>query len=157
MGAVRGKDFKLYRNTDDPYDNTPTWSEVKNVRDLARNLDKDLADASNRGSDFHMQLATLKTLEVDFQMVTDDDDEDYAAFEEAFFDDSNVELLLLNGPIGTAGSSGIRLMAQVSGFGSNENLTDVGLTDVKVVPGYAPDNLPRRVHVVTPGSVEDVA
>jgi hypothetical protein len=37
----------------------------------------------------------------------------------------------------------------------NEALEDVGLTDVSIVPGYTPDNLPRRVHVVTPGSVVD--
>ena len=77
--VVRGKDFKMYRNTDDPYDNAPTWSEVVNIKDLTRNREKDLADASIRGSTYHLQVATLKTLTVDFQMVYAPDDIDLIA------------------------------------------------------------------------------
>jgi len=43
MSVTRGKDFKLYRNTDSPYDNSPTWSLVTNVRDLTRNVEKAMA------------------------------------------------------------------------------------------------------------------
>lgn len=151
--VVRGKDFKLYRNTDDPYDNTPTWGLVENVRDLTRNREKDLADASIRGSSYHLQVATLKTLTVDFQMVYAPNDLDVIAFEEAYETDGDVEVLILDGPIDTAGSKGIRFQAQVSKFTVNEALTDVGLIDVTLTPGYTPDNLPRRVHVASPGSV----
>jgi hypothetical protein len=157
MGAVRGKDFKLYFNSDVPYDNSPTWVEDKNVRDVTRNLEKDLADASVRGSSFHMQLATLKTLSLDFQKVYDESDAAYIRYEQAFFDDSNVEFLVLDGDIGVAGSKGIRFLGQISKFGNNEALTDVGLTDVSVVPAYTLTDLPRRVSVVTPGTVTDVA
>jgi hypothetical protein len=156
MSVVRGKDFKMYRNTDDPYDDSPTWSEVVNVRDLTRNREKDLADASIRGSTYHLQVATLKTLTVDFQMVYAPDDVDIIAFEQAYEDDSDVEILCLDGSIDVADSKGIRFMAQVSKFTTNEALGDVGLVDVTLTPGYTPLNLPRRVHVVTPGSVVDL-
>ena len=53
------------------------------------------------------------------------------------------------------GSKGIRFMGEVSNFTTNEALEDVGLVDVTLVVGYAPDNLPRRVEVATPGSVQD--
>lgn len=153
MSVVRGKDFKLYRNTDDPYDNSPTWSEVTNVRDLKRNREKDLADASIRGSTYHLQVATLKQLTVDFQMVYDPSDTHLTALEAAYENDTDVEVLVLDGSISTVGSKGIRFMAQVSNFTTNEALGDVGLVDITLTPGYTPLNLPRRVNVASPGSV----
>jgi len=136
MAVVRGKDFKLYRNSDDPYDNSPTWNLVENVRDLTRNLEKALADASIRGSEFRQQVGTLKDLSLDFQMVYDPTDTDLIAYEAAFYSDDNVETLILDGPIDTAGSKGIRFMAQITSFSVNEALVDVGLVDVKIVVGY---------------------
>lgn len=155
MGATRGRDFKLYRNTDDPYDSSPTWREVTDVRDLTRGLEKTMADASIRGSEYKLQVSVQKDLSVDFQMVYDPDDVDVQAFEDAFHEDTDVELLFLDGPIDTVGSKGLRGMFQVSKFTGNEALTDVGLNDVTVVPAYFPTNLPRRVHVASPGSVVD--
>jgi hypothetical protein len=155
MAVVRGKDFKLYRNTDSPYDNSPTWSLVTNVRDLTRNLEKDLADASVRGSSFRLQVATMKSFSIDFQMVYDGADTDVQAFEAAYINDTDIEMLVLDGPIGTAGSKGLRFQGQVSKFTVNEALGDVGLIDVSIAPGYTPTNLPRRVSVVTPGTVTD--
>lgn len=155
MAVVRGKDFKLYRNTDTPYDNDPTWAEVTNVRDLTRNREKALADASTRASSYRQQVPTLKDLSLDFQMVYDPDDTHLIAFEDAYEADELIELLILDGPISTVGSKGIRFMGEVSNFTTNEALEDVGLVDVTLVVGYAPDNLPRRVEVATPGSVQD--
>jgi hypothetical protein len=153
MAVTRGKDFKLYRNTDEPYDSSPTWSEVTNVRDLTRSLEPALADASIRGSDFRLQVPTLKDFTIEFQMVYDPDDTHYDAMEDAFFNNDLQEFVILDGSINTAGSKGLRFQGYLSNFSVNEALEDVGLTDVSIVPGYTPDNLPRRVHVVTPGSV----
>jgi len=144
MPITRGKDFKLYRNTDSPYDNSPTWSLVTNVRDLTRNLDSNLADASTRASTFQMQVSTLKTLSIDFQMVYDGG-ADLLAFEEAYFTNANIELAILDDVIATTGARGIRSMFQVSKFTVNEAMGDVGLVDVTVVPAYYPTNQPRRV------------
>jgi hypothetical protein len=155
MAVVRGKDFKLYRNSDSPYDNSPTWVLVDNVKDLTRTVEKALADASVRGSSFRQQVGTMKDLSLEFQMVYDPTDAALTAFEGAFYSDANVEMLVLDGLIATAGSKGLRFMAQVTNFSVNEALEDVGLVDVTLVPGYDSANLPRRVSVVTPGSVTD--
>lgn len=155
MSAVRGKDFKLYYNSDTPYDNTPTWVEVTNVRDLTVNLEKALADASTRGSTFRQQVGTLKDLSVDFQMVHDPSDTARTAFEGAFYSDADVELLVLDGSIATVGSAGIRFLAQVSKFTENQALEDVGLDDVTVVPTYSSTDPPRRVHVAVANAVID--
>lgn len=159
MPAVRGKDFKFYRNTDNPYDNSPTWSLVPNLKDVTSNVEADLADASIRGSEFHLQVTTLKTLSIDSQMVYDNTDTDVIAFETAFYgttpDTRNVEILILDGLISVVGSRGIRFMAQLSKFTVNQALGDVGLVDITFVPGYAPLDAPRRVSVASPGSVTD--
>lgn len=144
MSVTRGKDFKLYRNTDNPYDNSPTWSLVENVKDVTRNLESNLADASTRASSFQMQVATLKTLSVDFQMVYDNG-ADVTAFETAFYTNANIELAFLDDLISVSGAKGLRSMFQVSKFNINEALEDVGLVDVTVAPAYYPTNIPRRV------------
>jgi hypothetical protein len=154
MPVTRGKDFVLYYNTGESYV-TPTWVEVKNVRDLTRNLESALADASVRGSVFRLQVPTLKDFSLEFQMVYDPEDDAFNDFEDAYFEDEEVEFLVLDGPIGTEGSRGIRFEGLISNFTNNEALEDVGLTDVTVVPGYVPENPPRRVSVVTAGTVTD--
>jgi hypothetical protein len=151
MAVVRGKDFFLYRNSATP--GTPTWVEIENVRDVTRTLEKSLADASVRGSSYRLQVGTLKDLSVEFQMVYDDEDVDVDALEDAFQDDSNIEFLTLDGPIGTVGSKGLRFMGQVTNFSVNEALEDVGLIDVTLVPGFDSANLPRRVNVAVAGAV----
>ena len=156
MSAVRGKDFKLYRNSDSPYDNSPTWVEMDNAKDVTRTLEKALADASTRASTFRQQVSTLLDLTIAWQMVYNDTDTHLQAFEDAFYDETPVEMLALDGSINTAGSRGIRFMAQISKFTINEALEDVGTVDIEVVPAYYPTNLPRRVEVNTPGSVDDV-
>jgi hypothetical protein len=153
-GAVRGKDFKLYRNTSTT--TTPAWAEVVNVKDVTRNLEKALADASIRGTSFRQQVGTLKDLSIDFQMVYNNGDADLLAFEAAFYSDANIGVLCLDGPISTVGSAGIQFTSQVTKFGQAEALEDVGLVDVTLVPGYDPTNPPTRVTVSTAGTVTPV-
>lgn len=161
MGVRRGKDFFIYVNTDDPYDNSPTWSHFENVRDVTRNGQPALADASIRGSVHRLQVPTLIDTSLDLQSVYDPDDTILQLLEEKHYEPDItlklVEILDLDGDIDTVGSKGIRMHAYVSNFTVNEALEDVGLVDISFVPGYAPDNLPRRVVVETPGSVVDAS
>ena len=144
MYVTRGKDFKLYRNTDEPYDNSPSWSLVTNVRDLTRNVEKALADASTRAADVRQQVSTMIDVSIDFQMVYDGGS-DVTAFEDAFWESTDIELAFLDGLISVSGAKGLRGMFQVSKFTVNEALEDVGLVDVTVVPAYYPTNVARRV------------
>lgn len=144
MSAIRGKDFKLYRNTDDPYDISPTWSLVNNVKDLTRNVEKALADASTRVSSVRQQVSTMIDVSIDFQMVYDGG-ADVTAFEDAFWEETDIELAFLDALISVNGAKGLRGMFQVSKFTVNEALEDVGLVDVTVVPAYYPTNVARRV------------
>ena len=159
--VVRGKDFKFYRDTEayDPtgYFTSSVWSLVKNIKDVTRNLETALADASVRGSTYKQQVGTMKDLSIDTQMVYDAYDDDLQAFENAFHLSENVPICVLDGDIETVGSRGIMLVAQVSKFQGNEALEDVGLVDITFVPGYDPVNLPTRVVVNSPGVLTPVA
>lgn len=155
MPVTRGKDFKLYINTDTPYDSTPTWVEYTNVKDLTRKLEKALADASTRATSFRQQVGTLKDLSLDFQSVYDQSDVLYGQLQDRFFDDGDVECLILDGSIATIGSKGLRFLGQVTNFTTNEALEDVGLTDITIVPSYSQADPPRRVHVAVANAVVD--
>ena len=67
------------------------------------------------------------------------------AFEDAFWESTDIELAFLDGLISVSGAKGLRGMFQVSKFTVNEALEDVGLVDVTVVPAYYPTNVARRV------------
>lgn len=155
MGAVRGKDFKFYYDSNIPYISAAVWVELTDVKDVTRNLETALADASTRGSDFRQQIGTLKDLSIDFQMVYDGSDTGRQVFEDAYYLNQDIDVLFLDGSINTTGSKGIRFLCQVSKFGQSEGLEDVGMNDITIVPSYTQTDKPRRVHVATPGSVVD--
>jgi len=120
------------------------WSLVTNVRDLTRNVEKAMADASTRANNVRQQVSTMIDVSIDFQMVYDGG-ADVSAFEDAFWDETDIELAFLDALIATSGAAGLRGMFQVSKFSVNEALEDVGLVDVTVVPAYYPTNVARRV------------
>lgn len=156
MPVVRGKDFKLYVNTavsPAPDD----FLELSNVRDVTRNLTKALADASTRLSDYRAQVGTLKELSLDTQVVYSPDDELFQILQDAFDNDTNLDLLDLDGSIDTIGSKGLRFMGQVTNFTTNEALEDVGLVDITIVPGYDAANPPHGVEVAVAGAVVPTA
>ena len=153
MSYVRGKDFKLYVNTDSPYDNSPTWVENTNVKDLTRNLSAALADVSTRGTTYRLQDTTLLDLSIDWQAVYDAADTILSELETAFHTNGYVELLFLDGSIATTGSRGLRGMFKVSKFQGNEALEDEGLIDVSVVPAYYSGNMVRRVSITAPNTI----
>jgi hypothetical protein len=155
MPGTLGKDFKFYRNSDDPYDVSPTWVLVDNLKDVTRNGDLALADMSTRASNVRMQKGTLSDFSVDIQMVHDSTDANWLAFEAAYYRRLDVEILLLDGLVSVNGSRGVRFMAAVTKWTENEPLEDGGTTDITFTQSYFPTNVARRVQV-TGGAVVDV-
>jgi hypothetical protein len=153
MGVTRGKDFRLYADTGTT---TPTWTELTNVRDVTRNLEKALADASTRLSDYRQQVGTLKELSLDFQIVYDPDDELFQLLADHFDSDENLMLLDLDGSIDTIGTKGLQFDSQITKFGVSEALEDVGLVDVTAVVAYS-TFVPTHVAVSTAGTVTPAA
>jgi len=155
MGATRGKDFKLYYGKTIPPAAYPPLNtdlvELLDCRDVTRNNEKALADASIRGSKYRMQVGTLNEFSLDFQMVYDNADPGFKFLQDAYDNNSSIYILDVDGDVlttdtgATALLTGLQLMGQVTKFSVAEALEDVGLIDCTIVPAYDSVNLPGRV------------
>jgi hypothetical protein len=135
-----GLKAKLYRNTG-TY-SSPTWNEVKNVKDLTLALEKGEADVSTRGNGgWRALIGTLKSASIEFQMVWDTSDDDHTAFHEAFFEDEPIEFAIMDGPMvapsGDDASQGLRASCSIFNFSRNEELENAIMTDVSIKPTYS--------------------
>ena len=112
----------------------PDWTELTNVADVTLNMTADTADATTRANDgWKATVATLNDASVDFQMKNFSGDADLALIRDAFFDKDRVEMLVLDGPVTTTGSEGLRAHMRVTSFTRGEALTDVQTYDVTLV------------------------
>jgi hypothetical protein len=137
--TILGLEAKLYRNTGTYA--SPTWDEVKNVKDLSLGLEKSEADVSNRESGWEMIRGALKKATIEFQMIYDTADTDWTAFKNAFLNGTAVELAVMDGPIATAGSEGLRASFEVLKWSHSQNLEEALMTDISIKPTRA-DNPP---------------
>jgi hypothetical protein len=148
MAVKLGLDAKLFRNTGSYA--SPTWVEVKNVKDLTLTLQAGEADVTTRGNNgWRATVATLKDGTVDFEMVWDAGDADFVAFRDAFLDNEPIELAVMDGPItgtGSSGSQGLRASFAVTGFSRNEPLEEAITVPVSIKPTYS-ENPPEWMTV----------
>jgi len=141
MSVKLGLDAKLYRNTGSYA--TPIWNEVKVVKDVTLNLEAGEADVTSRGNgDWRAIIATLKDASLEFEMVWDTADEDFTAIRTAFFAKSALEFAVMDGPIATAGSEGLRASMAIINFRRSEPLEEAIKVSVTAKPTYA-DNPPE--------------
>lgn len=132
MGAVTGLEAKAYRNTGTWA--VPVWSEVKNIRDATTNVEKGVADVSTRGSSWKQSKTTMKDGSIELEMVWDTIDAEFTALQSAFFNNTTVEMVFLDGVITLTGSQGLRADFEVADFSRSESLTDALKAKVKLIP-----------------------
>jgi hypothetical protein len=145
MAVKLGLDAKLYRNTGTYA--APVWNEVKNVKDVTLNLEAGEADVTTRGNaGWRATVATLKDASIEFEMVWDSADDDFAAIRDAFLNRTPIELAVMDGDITTTGSQGLRASCIVTNFSRNEALEEAITVSVTVKPTYA-DNAPSWMTV----------
>jgi predicted secreted protein len=136
MGARLGMEGKLYRNTG-TYD-APAWVELSNVKDLTLNLEKGEADVTTRANGgWKATLATLKEGSLEFEMVWDPSDAGFAALKDAWFNNTPVEMAVMDGPINQAGSQGLRATFSVLTFSRKEPLEEAMTASVSIKPTFA--------------------
>lgn len=135
--AIRlGMDAKLYRNSADYA--SPTWAEVKNVKDLTLNLEASEADVTTRGNaGWRATIAALKDGSIEFEMVWDTADADFTALKNAFFDSTPLDFAVLDGDIETAGTQGLRAVMSITGFSRSEALEEAITVSVTAKPTYS--------------------
>jgi len=137
-----GHEAKLYRNTG-TFD-VPVWTEIDNVRDLTRSLEKGEADVTTRANaGWTATTGALKDLSLEFQMVYDPEDENVTALEDAYFDGDQIEFAIMDGDINVTDNKGVRATMEVFNFSQAEALAEAILIDVSLKPTYA-DNPPQR-------------
>lgn len=133
MTEQRGTDGKLYYNSG-TYD-SPTWTEVKNVRDLNIPDIFTESDVTTRGSGGVRQMAAgLREVSVEFQMLFDEDDADYQYFRAAYNARTKIDIAAMSGDITTNGSQGPRGYFQVFEFPNNQPLAEHQMIDVVLKP-----------------------
>ena len=145
MAARLGLDAKLYRNTGTfP---APAWNEVGNVKDVTLTLEAGEADVTTRGNNgWRATVATLKDAGIEFEMVWDSADPDFSAFRDAFLNRGAVEVAVMDGPIATSGSQGLRATCMVTKFTRTEPLEEAITVAVTIKPTFSAN--PPIWHVV---------
>ncbi len=139
MAIKLGLECKLYR------DNSGTWDEIGNVRDLTLNMEMGVADVTTRGGNgWRQNVATLRDGTVTFQMVYDTADADFTALQTAFLasnaDDREIKIAVLDGAIptesGDPSAQGLVAFMNVTNFSMPENLEEAVMVDVTLQPSY---------------------
>ena len=133
MSHVLSENAKFYRNSGNY--GSPTWDLISNVKDLTLNLDKDETDVTTRASGgFKEFVDGLIDASIEFSMLWDTADTDFAAIRTAFFAKTAIEFLILDGLQATAGSQGLRVTCMVKSFTRNETLGEALMVDVTIRP-----------------------
>ena len=136
MAIKLGMEAKLYRNTGTYA--APTWVELTNVKDVTLNLEKGEADVTTRANaGWRATAATLKDASVEFEMVWDTTDAGFTAIKNAYFNNTTIELAVMDGAIATNGSQGLRATMMITNFSRSEALEEAITVSVTAKPTYA--------------------
>jgi len=136
MSLKLGMDAKLYWN-DGSYA-VPDWTEITNAKDVTLANTKGEADVTTRANDgWRATIGTLKEASVEWSMIWDTADENFSAIQDAYFNDTSIELLALDGDVDTVGSEGLRATMSITAFTRNEPLEDAITVNVTAKPTYS--------------------
>lgn len=131
-----GKDAVVYRNTG-TY-GAPTWVAIDIVKDVTLGLQAGEWDGSRRGSGGWKQSApTMKSADIGLDIVFKPGDAGYIALRAAFVGSSLIDLAVMDGPIATPGSEGLRAEMAVLGFDRDEKLEEGLMIKCKLKPGVS--------------------
>lgn len=134
MTVRRTLDLGVYRNTGTYV--SPTWTLMRNIKDLSGPDSKTEGDASIRGSFIAMKEPTLQEVSFEFDMVHDPADLDFLAVEGAYEGNTTIELAMADGPIATPGTRYRRYTLKVFDWSRGENLADVATRHATLKPSF---------------------
>lgn len=141
MGAILGSACKAYRNTG-TY-GAPVWNEVPNIKDLSVDISTAEADVSTRGNaGWRATVAAQNDATATWNMVYDTTDADFVAFKDAIINKTSIELLFLDGPVGTTGSQGLRARWMLTSTRLDQGLETAVMVDITARPTYNTDAAP---------------
>lgn len=132
---VLGSKGGFYRNSG-TY-GTPTWVLINNCGDLDVTEQNDKVDVPLRKNlGFKCYVPGETDYGIAFRMIYDPADASQTALRAAFRNKTPIELLVLDGPVATVGSSGVRATMGVFKMPRQEPLGPM-MMDVEVAPTYS--------------------
>ncbi len=131
-----GFNGKTYRNTGSW--GVPTWNLVDNIKDLALNLSKTKSDVTRRATGgWRANVGTIREATVEFGQVWNTSDDDYQTFLNSFLNGTAIDMMILDGAVGVAGSEGLRAEMEVMQFTRGEQLAEAMGCDVALEPTWS--------------------
>ncbi len=126
MAIVLGLDAKLLRGAA----GSTGATEVKNVKDLTLNLESGEADVTTRATKgWKASVATLKEASLEFGILYDTEDEDFTAFQAAYFGNTPISLFVTDGA-----GSGLDADWSITGFSIEQPLEEALTVSVTAKP-----------------------
>jgi len=122
-------------------------TEIDITRDVTLGLEKTEVDGSARDSTFEQVLTALKKAPVEIQIRWESGSA-FNAFRDAFFNDTQIALAVLDGASDTVGSCGLWADFEVLSFKRTETLEGLVVADITCKPGVS-DVKPQWVTVST--------
>lgn len=136
MGIKLGMEAVLHRNTGSYA--SPTWVDMPNCKDVTLNLESGEADVTTRANaGWRAVVSTLKEGSVEFELIWDTTDPTFLALQSAFFNNTPIELAVMDGPIATSGSQGLRATCSVLNFSRSEPLEEAISASISAKPTYS--------------------
>lgn len=143
-GVKAGIAAKAYRNTG-TY-GSPTWTAADLIRDVQPAFPWDMVDASARSTRAKLFGKTQIDLSIQLVVRADDLDVAYQAFVTAAFSPtSNIDMLILDGPITAEGARGVRANFIFSISGQPQGAGDIVYSTFDIKPTYSTDGVPSSV------------
>lgn len=147
MSQVKyGYKGKIYFNTGSY--NSPTWTEVKNVREVKVGAAMGEQDATTRaGGGIEQAEPILLKLGLTGKIKSaETDTAGFIAMETAFLTRAAIDVLLLDGDKGTDGSRGYRVDMKVFDFSEDQGNENLLWRDFAIKPCVS-DNVPQKAVV----------
>ena len=140
FGIKIGPKCVAYRNTavSTPYA-SPTWTAINNVRDASVAIPWDLVEASIRDTRVKLYHPTQIDFAVSLTVRCDDADAGYQALLAAAQEGTTIDMMILDGPVTTEGSAGVRSYFHVSLTGQPQGIGDVLYATFDLKPGFGLD------------------
>jgi hypothetical protein len=136
---------KIYRNTG-TY-GSPTWTHLALVRDCTVNAPWDIVDASTRSHRVKLNAKTMMGLTIGISMRKDDLDAGAVAILAAAMEDTVIDMLILDGPITTEGSTGYRSHFIVNPTGEDQGPGAALYPTYDLLPAYSSEGDPKYITV----------
>lgn len=124
MASLVGYEGSIYYNSGTT--GSPVWSEIDTVRDVTLNLEGNEVDDTSRTTDgWRSRKQGLKQWGADFEMVYNTANTAWQKVRQSFFENTTIEVLILDQDIQVDGAEGLRGTVFVTNFEKSEPLEDV--------------------------------